>query len=93
TTTIDLSDETQTVDENTVATDTPVLSGTPIGVVSYAITGGTDQGLFSIDPATGEVTLPAQDFENPADSDGDNVYVVEVTGTDADGNQAVGTVT
>ncbi|MFD0992811.1 cadherin repeat domain-containing protein, partial [Tenacibaculum geojense] len=56
---IDLSDETQTVDENTVATDTPVLSGTPIGVVTYAITGGTDQGLFSIDPATGEVTLPA----------------------------------
>ncbi|WP_159320094.1 cadherin repeat domain-containing protein, partial [Tenacibaculum maritimum] len=61
-------------------------TGTPIGAVTYGITGGADQGLFTIDPVTGAVTLAGQDFENPADANGDNVYEVEVTVTDADGN-------
>ncbi|WP_159243019.1 Ig-like domain-containing protein, partial [Tenacibaculum maritimum] len=65
---------------------------TPIGVVTYTITGGEDQGLFTIDTATGAVTLPGQDFENPADANGDNVYEVEVTVTDADGNTDKATV-
>ncbi|MCK8524451.1 cadherin repeat domain-containing protein, partial [Aquimarina sp. D1M17] len=65
----------------------PALTGTPIGSVTYTISGGADQAQFTgINAATGEVTLAAQDFENPIDANGDNVYEVEVTITDADGN-------
>ncbi|WP_201293748.1 beta strand repeat-containing protein, partial [Tenacibaculum maritimum] len=81
-----IGDENVNTPENTAITVTPVLTGTPIGAVTYGITGGADQGLFTIDPATGAVTLAGQDFENPADANGDNVYEVEVTVTDADGN-------
>ncbi|WP_375563489.1 Ig-like domain-containing protein [Tenacibaculum maritimum] len=81
-----IADENVSTPENTAITVTPVLTGTPIGAVTYGITGGADQGLFTIDPATGAVTLAGQDFENPADANGDNVYEVEVTVTDADGN-------
>ncbi|MCD9563422.1 Ig-like domain-containing protein, partial [Tenacibaculum maritimum] len=81
-----IGDENVNTPENTAITVTPVLTGTPIGAVTYGITGGADQGLFTIDPVTGAVTLAGQDFENPADANGDNVYEVEVTVTDADGN-------
>ncbi|WP_201288546.1 cadherin repeat domain-containing protein, partial [Tenacibaculum maritimum] len=81
-----IGDENVSTPENTAITVTPVLTGTPIGAVTYGITGGADQGLFTIDPVTGAVTLAGQDFENPADVNGDNVYEVEVTVTDADGN-------
>ncbi|WP_345252470.1 Ig-like domain-containing protein, partial [Kangiella taiwanensis] len=60
----------------------------PVGTVTYTITGGADQALFTIDPATGELTLPAQDFEAPADANADNVYEVQITATDSDGNTA-----
>ncbi|WP_201293135.1 cadherin repeat domain-containing protein, partial [Tenacibaculum maritimum] len=84
---ITLADVNESTPENVAITETPALGGaTPIGVVTYTITGGADQGLFTIDAATGAVTLPGQDFENPADADGDNIYEVEVTVTDADGN-------
>ena len=47
--------------------------------VTYAITGGTDQGLFEINASSGVVSFnsPA-DFENPNDADGDNRYEVQV---------------
>ncbi|WP_407266835.1 Ig-like domain-containing protein [Tenacibaculum maritimum] len=81
-----IADVNESTPENVAITETPVLTGTPIGIPTYTITGGADQGLFTIDAATGAVTLPGQDFENPADADGDNIYEVEVTVTDADGN-------
>ncbi|CAA0174673.1 Protein of unknown function precursor containing a C-terminal secretion signal. Putative adhesin [Tenacibaculum maritimum] len=90
---ITLADVNESTPENIAITETPALGGaTPIGVVTYTITGGEDQGLFTIDGATGAVTLPGQDFENPADANGDNVYEVEVTVTDADGNTDKATV-
>ncbi|CAA0205472.1 Protein of unknown function precursor containing a C-terminal secretion signal. Putative adhesin [Tenacibaculum maritimum] len=90
---ITLADVNESTPENVAITETPALGGaTPIGVVTYTITGGEDQGLFTIDAATGAVTLPGQDFENPADANGDNVYEVEVTVTDADGNTDKATV-
>ena len=59
--------------------------------ISYAISGGADAGLFSIDPATGELRfIQGPDFEAPADADGDNVYDVTVTAstaTDSDSQQ------
>ena len=51
--------------------------------VAYAITGGADAALFTIDGATGALAFAqAPDFETPADGDGDNVYEVEVTADD-----------
>ncbi|WP_201293138.1 cadherin repeat domain-containing protein, partial [Tenacibaculum maritimum] len=89
---ITLADVNESTPENVAITETPVLTGTPIGTPTYTITGGADQGLFTIDAATGAVTLPGQDFENPADANGDNIYEVEVTVTDADGNTDTATV-
>ena len=51
--------------------------------MTYSISGGNDAGLFTINGATGNLSfLAAPDFESPADSDGDNVYEVEVTADD-----------
>ena len=50
----------------------------------YSLTGGADQGLFSIDSSTGVVTFNvAPDFEGPGDANEDNDYEVEVTVTDS----------
>jgi hypothetical protein len=52
--------------------------------LSYAITGGADQALFSIVPATGVLTFDtAPDFDVPGDANADNVYEVQVTVTDS----------
>ena len=46
---------------------------------------GTDAGLFTIDPATGEVRFrEAPDFEMPGDADDNNVYDITVTASDGD---------
>ena len=58
----------------------------------YSISGGLDAALFSIDGVTGELAfVAAANFENPIDSDGDNVYelIVQV----ADGNGGFGSQT
>ena len=52
--------------------------------VTWTITGGADQALFSvttIDSKQAMLSLPAQDFEAPADADTNNQYVVQVTAT------------
>jgi hypothetical protein len=53
---------------------------------------GTDGSFFSIS-AGGVVTITSRDFESPADSGGDNTYVVIVTATDAALNTTNQTVT
>ncbi|WP_345252518.1 cadherin repeat domain-containing protein, partial [Kangiella taiwanensis] len=88
---LDIAPIAESTPENTAHTTAPAdLSpgDAPIGTVTYTITGGADQALFTIDPATGELTLPAQDFEAPADANADNVYEVQITATDSDGNTA-----
>jgi VCBS repeat-containing protein len=63
------------------------------GAPSYAITGGNDQLLFDINPATGALTFKtARDFENPADTGSDNVYEVQVTASDGNSGSDVQTV-
>lgn len=55
-------------------------------IVTYSITGGADQTLFTIDASTGALSfITAPDFENPTDSDGDNIYLVEITVSDPEG--------
>jgi hypothetical protein len=62
--------------------------------VDYSITGGTDSGAFGINTSTGELSFDSvPDFENPADSDGQNDYVVEVTANDGASNDNTTTQT
>jgi len=56
------------------------------GGLTYSLSGGADQALFSIDVNTGALTfIAAPDFETPTDAGGNNVYDVQVTVTDAGG--------
>lgn len=51
--------------------------------VSYTLGSEMDEGLFSINATSGEVSfLAIPDYENPADGDGDNHYLIEVNATD-----------
>ncbi|WP_182870102.1 dockerin type I domain-containing protein [Rhodopirellula sp. JC639] len=84
------SPDTVTVDENQpLAIDvqsTDDLDSEGSGL-TYSISGGADQSLFSIDANSGVLQfLAAPDFELPADDGQDNVYDVDVTVTDSDSN-------
>ncbi len=63
------------------------------GAVTYTLSGGADQGKFSVDAATGVmrfVTPP--NYEAPTDTGGtagDNIYVVQATASDTFGNSVV----
>ena len=79
------------VDENTstvinvIATDQDV----PVQNLSYAISGGVDAGLFSVDGNTGLLVFDfSPDFENPSDLDNDNLYKVDVSVDDGNGGLA-----
>ncbi|MEJ2462647.1 MAG: putative Ig domain-containing protein, partial [Candidatus Thiodiazotropha sp.] len=51
--------------------------------LTYSLTGGADQALFSINSTTGALTFAvAPNYESPTDSGGNNVYDVQVTVTD-----------
>ncbi|WP_047551064.1 beta strand repeat-containing protein [Methylotenera sp. G11] len=88
TATLSLSQADASVAENSAYTSAaPVLTGTPIGAVTYSLS-GADAALFTVDPATGVVSMIARDYEAPADTGADNVYNYTLTVTDADGNSA-----
>ncbi|MEL6686379.1 MAG: cadherin domain-containing protein [Pseudomonadota bacterium] len=87
-----------TVAENQSATGYSFTANNTDGAqssVTYAITGGADAGVFTIDTATGAVSFdpanPLPDFETPGSADGDNDYEVEVTATDGSGLTATQT--
>ena len=61
----------------------PRVVGETAGDVLWTVE-GDDAARFEIDSETGELTLPAQNFEEPADKDEDNVYDVTVRATDED---------
>jgi len=57
--------------------------------VTYGIGGGEDSDLFMIDHDSGLLTfIRKMDFENPADTDKNNIYSVTVTAKDSHGNTA-----
>ncbi|MEM9667611.1 MAG: cadherin domain-containing protein [Pseudomonadota bacterium] len=61
--------------------------------VTFTISGGEDAGSFEIDTASGVLTfLTAPDFENPADTNVDNVYTVSIDASDGNGGTASQTV-
>jgi hypothetical protein len=54
--------------------------------LSLSISGGADQAAFSIDSATGELSLTsAADFEAPSDANADNVFEVTLEVSDSNG--------
>ena len=70
--------------ENGSGTAYTVLGSDPEGSsLTYAITGGTDANLFTINSLTGAVAFKtAPDFENPTDNGANNVYDLTVTAND-----------
>ena len=74
---------TLTMDEN--ETDVGTIIGTDADgdSLTYSITGGVDQDLFTIDASTGVLSFKTgPDYEDPGDSGGDNLYDVEITVSD-----------
>ncbi|MDB5469835.1 MAG: hypothetical protein JWR84_1395 [Caulobacter sp.] len=74
-------DENQTFVTTVTAVDVDISA-----VLTFSIGDGADAPLFQIDATTGDLTFSfAPDFELPSDSDGDNVYAVEVIVSDGFG--------
>ena len=83
------------IDENTTAVTTVTATDPdlPPQTLTYSLTGGADSGLFSIGSSSGVLTFDsAPDYENPSDSDTNNVYIVEVTVDDGFGGTDTQTI-
>ncbi len=79
-------DQSVSVDENVTLVATASANDINGDVLTYAISGGADSGLFEIDPDSGSITFStAPDFERPEDSGEDNVYNFDVTVSDSNG--------
>ena len=82
-----------TIAENRAYTSaTPTLTGMPIGDVIWSKE-GTDAAEFTIDSSTGELSMVARNYEDPADANTDNAYAVTVKVTDEDENTATRAIT
>jgi serralysin len=85
------SANTANVPENSTAvlTVTATDADLPPQVVTYSLVGGADQARFAI-TSGGLLTFNSPpNFEAPADSNGDNVYVVTVEANDGNGGTAM----
>ena len=79
---------TATVPENTLTVATITASDADNDRLNFAISGGDDNTLFTINATTGNLDfINAPDFETPLDADGDNRYLVEVEVTDGKGGR------
>lgn len=73
------------VNEGIAFTSTaPSLSG-GFGTITWSVS-GDDSKNVDINSSTGVVSMVAMDYENPLDSDKNNVYNITVKATDIDGN-------
>lgn len=79
--------------ENTTAVTTLTGADPEGDTLTYGIAGGADGGLFAVDAAGNLSFIAPPDFENPADANGDNQYVVTVEVADPGGNVATHTIT
>jgi hypothetical protein len=70
-------------ENNTETGYTASAADADLDPLTFSLTGGADQKAFEIDKTTGVLSfVTAPDFETPADSDADNVYVVEISVSD-----------
>jgi hypothetical protein len=85
---------TKEIPENTTEVTTVTSTDPNVDTPTYSIVGGDDGTLFQIDPATGVLSfVNPPDFEAPADSDGNNIYTVQVQVADGRGGFDVQTLT
>lgn len=75
------------VNENTLYSTPILVSGSPIGALTYRL-GGSDAEAFTISDVDNVLILNPQDFEAPLDANGDNVYEVTIIVGDEDNNWA-----
>lgn len=72
-----------TMAENAAAVTTVTATDADGTTPGFAIAGGADAALFTIDSVTGALSfLSAPDFENPLDADHDGTYEVSVRASD-----------
>lgn len=72
-----------TMAENAAAVTTVTATDADGTMPDFAIAGGADAALFTIDSVTGALSfLSAPDFENPLDADHDGIYEVSVRASD-----------
>ncbi|PTE19728.1 hypothetical protein C5F48_21330, partial [Cereibacter changlensis JA139] len=70
-------------EENGTAVLTVTATDPEGDALTYAVAGGADAALFTIDPVTGALSfIAAPDFEAPSDAGADNVYDVAVSVSD-----------
>ena len=68
---------------------TPAASDADGDTITFTINGGADANKFELDAVTGALKFrTAPDYESPADSDGDNVYEVQIEASDGNGGAA-----
>lgn len=73
-----------TINENTSGFFYTATIDDNFGQVTFSLGSGNDEASCSIDPATGEISfLTAPDFENPQDSDGNSIYIIEIFAEDS----------
>lgn len=69
--------------ENTTAVLTVTVTDPENGSLSYTLSGGVDQDLFTIDANSGAVSFKtAPNFETPSDANHDNIYSIQVQVSD-----------
>ncbi len=79
---------TATVTENTASVVGLEATDPDENPVTFEISGGVDQGLFTIDAGNQLQFQSPPDFELPGDADEDNIYLVDVTANDGVGGTA-----
>ena len=78
-----LSSTSFSISENTTAITTIAAADADGDDLTLALVDSGDYGLFSFDPASGALAFQqAPDYEIPQDSDGDNVYELELSAFD-----------
>ena len=70
------------VNEGTTAVETLAATSNAGGSCSYSIVGGSDSNDFSLSGANLAFSS-SPDYESPADSDSNNIYVVQLRTTDS----------
>lgn len=82
------------VAENSVLVTTVAGADADSDALTYSISGGSDQGKFSINASTGTLTfISPPNYESPADSDNNNTYEVIVNANDGHGGNDTQTIT
>ena len=80
-----VSSTTNSVLENTLAAHTVVATDAENDVLIYTIVGGSDHSKFTINSLGQLRFVVPMDYENPIDSNHDNIYLVEISVRDSQG--------